>query len=204
MKIRSLLRHSLAGLLSLAAVLTLSVWPAPTSVMADETDFDTSDTAFTNPQWDTGVMYFWHEGLPQKDDVYDSNGNVLKYPLLITWDDCYYFCCDDPFKSKLSDSYGSRKEKWGWYVGVPSSYDMLFHVLEYDQYYGYEMSSAALLSKAGFDVDTLFTLGEAVSMQTPMVPSLVTTDPGNDHYALAVPESVYGKDRWLVASLRTN
>ena len=206
MKSRALIRRALAGLLSLAAVLTLSVWPAPTSVRADETDFDTSNTAFTEPQWDTGMMYFWHEGLPRKDTVFDANGNVVKYPLLVTWDDKYYFCYDSSFNSQTTTTFNSKPSNSSWNFGVYTEdmYDRIFSILEYVKYTSYSMSDDALLAKAGFDVNTLFTLGEAVSMQTPLVPEIVMTDPANDRYALAAPESVCGKERWFVASLRTN
>lgn len=200
MKSRTILRRALAGLLSLAAVLALSVWPAPTSVLADETEFDTSNTAFTEPQWDTGMMYFWHEGLPQTDAAFDENGNVLKYPLLITWDDQYYFCFDENFQNLTLQSKDKCKDNYGWYW-LGTDCDRLIPYFTYYQYYSYPMTAYALLSKSGFDAETLLTLGEAVSMQTPKVPYIVTTDPSNDRYALAAPEEVSGKNTWLVGSL---
>ena len=48
-------------------------------------EFGFDDTAFTEPEYDTSLMYFWHKGLPSVTK--DKQGNYIKYPILITWKD---------------------------------------------------------------------------------------------------------------------
>ena len=59
--------------------------------------FDIDSSGFSDPTITTTVVYYWHKGMPPTDKVYDKADLENMYPLLITWDDTYYWCCDNQF-----------------------------------------------------------------------------------------------------------
>ena len=213
MKLRRFFRRVLA--LGLTAASLAGPLAFPASRTGAETEFDTSGTTFSEPSYDTAVMYFWHEGIPKVSK--DKGGNFIRYPVMITWNDQYYLCTDGSFKNELNETHSFQDKENGHHVfvsGSPSwnvisgySYEDLDRVwgdCDYYMRYLYDMSSSALISKAGIDVADLRELGEAVSMVTPDgMPFIVCTKPETDQYAIGLSEKAFGKDVWLYGKTMT-
>ena len=215
MKLKSLLRRALALGLSAAALAGPLTFPA--SRTSADTEFDVSGTAFNEPSYDSGIMYFWHEGLPTVTQ--DKGGNSIRYPVIITWNDKYYLCTDTSFKNELTETSNlQKKENGNWcFIGIGDDwsyfqantygyqkFERVWGDTNYYMRYLYDISPNALLSKAGIDLDDLLQLGEAVSMVTPDgMPFLVCTKPETDQYAIGLSEKAFGKDYWLVGRTKT-
>lgn len=208
----------LAAVLLFAATLAGlgSVLRADTATAAD-TGFNIDDTAFVNPSYDSGVLYFWHEGLPDVDGLYDQNGNVREFPVLITWNSRYYLCIDSNFTDAVDasmNSYDNHPADWAYHVnsGPMLTPDHNLSMKDYPRIwpscYLYTRCDypSGLLISTGLDVDSLINLGEAVSMQKPAVPSLVPIDTEHDYWGIKLKDKDNSK-RWsqyLCATLVTN
>ena len=213
MKLKKLMRRTLALMLTAAAL--AGPLAVPASKTAADTEFDLDGTAFTEPEYTTGIMYFWHRGLPTV--AKDKGGNYIKYPVIITWAGQYYLCTDANFKNELNETHKKQEKKNGHhkYIGRSSDWnviggdgyekwDRVWGDTDYYMRYLYDMSSSALITKLDMDVSTLRTLGEAVSMSIPDgVPYLVATKPETNQYAIGLNEKAFGKDVWLVGKVRT-
>ena len=212
MELKRIARRALALLLTAAAL--AGPLAAPASRTSAETEFDTGGSAFTEPSYTTGLMYFWHRGLPTV--AKDKQGNYIKYPVIISWAGQYYLCTDANFKSELNETHKKQEKKNGHYkffgigIGYVASddfsfddYDRVWGDTEYYMRYKYDTTSSSLLTKLGLDINSLRTLGEAVSMTSPSLPYLVVTKPETDQYAIGLDEKAFGKDVWLVGRTRT-
>lgn len=213
MELKRFLRRTLALVLTAAALAGPLALPA-SRTLAD-TEFDLDGTAFTEPEYDTGIMYFWHRGLPTV--AKDKGGNYIKYPVIITWAGQYYLCTDANFKTELNETHKKQEKKNDHhkYIGRSSDWnviggdgyekwDRVWGDTDYYMRYLYDMSGSALITKLDMDVSTLRTLGEAVSMSIPDgVPYLVATKPETNQYAIGLNEAAFGKDVWLVGKVRT-
>ena len=212
MKLKKLMRRTLALMLTAAALAGPLALPA--SKTSADTEFDLDGTAFTEPEYDTGIMYFWHRGLPTV--AKDKAGNYIKYPVIISWAGQYFLCTDANFKNELNETHKKQEKKNGHYkffgigIGYVASDDFSFD--DYDRVWGdteyymrstYATTSSSLLTKLGLDINSLRTLGEAVSMTSPSLPYLVVTKPETDQYAIGLDEKVFGKDVWLIGRTRT-
>ena len=213
MNAKTLLRR-LASLVLAAAVLGgLLSFP---STQADDTGFDLSGTAFTDPEVDTGIMYFWHEGMPTVSR--DKNGNLIKYPVIISWKDKYYLCTDGSFRNELNETHSKQKNETQYVgIGIGSTWEYLSSDVygykdfervwgdsDYYMLYTYDMSGDALISKLNLDVNSLLKYGESVSINPPAnLPYVVYTDPEKDQYAIGLPTAAFGEDYWLVGRTRT-
>lgn len=81
----------LCTLLALLMLLT----PALTAFAA-ELSIDSS--SFSDPEIKEGVMYSWHKGLPKPG----PSTYGVEFPVLITWDDQYFLCCDDNMRTSIA------------------------------------------------------------------------------------------------------
>ena len=198
----------------LLAAVTLGGLLSFPSTRADETGFDLNGTAFTEPELDTGIMYFWHEGIPSVSK--DKNGNFIKYPVIISWNDRYYLCTDGSFKGELNETHTLQEKKNDHYIyifmtslgGIGGdafdNYDRVWGDAGYYMRYLYDMSGDALLSKLNLDLNSLYKYGESVSINTPAnLPYLVAAKPETDQYAIGLSQAAFGADTWLVGKTRT-
>ena len=215
MKLKRVLRRAAA------LVLTASALAGPLAVPASrtsaDTEFDVDGSAFTEPAYDTAMMYFWHEGLPTVTK--DKQGNYIHYPMLLIWKDQYFLCADENLRNELDETHSRQKkknDKYVWcdgyegygYVASDSyshtKFDRVWGSADYYMRYLYDTKESSLLSKVGVDLESLRTLGEAVSMQTEAkLPYLVATSPETDQYAIGLDERVFGKNIWLVGECRS-
>ena len=208
--------HSLRRALTILLVVILLAGPlgSPASRVRADDEFTIDGTAFTEPEYDTAIMYFWHKGIPSVTK--DKQGNYIKYPVLITWKDQYYLCTDANFKNELNETHTKQEKKndhfkfYGIGIGYIGSdnfsfddYDRVWGDTDYYMRYLYDTADSSLLAKLGMDVTTLRTLGEAVSMTAPNLPYLVPTDPSKDQYAIGLNEKQFGENHWLIGSTRT-
>ena len=112
MKLKRILRRAAA------LVLTASALAGPLAVPASKTsadsEFDVEGSAFTEPSYTTGLMYFWHRGLPTV--AKDKQGNYIKYPVLICWKDQYFLCADENFRNELNETHSRQNKKNDKYV----------------------------------------------------------------------------------------
>ena len=213
MELKRLLRSALA--LALTAAALAGPLAAPASKTSADTEFDLDGTAFTEPEYDTGIMYFWHRGVPTVTK--DKGGNYIKYPVIITWAGQYYLCTDASFTEELNETHKKQEKKNGHhkYIGNSSDWnviggdgyekwDRVWGNTDYYMRYLYDMSSSALITKLDMDINSLKTLGEAVSMKIPDgVPYLVATKPETNQYAIGLNEKAFGQNVWLVGVTRT-
>ena len=121
MKLKRILRRAAA------LVLTASALAGPLAVPASKTSADTEfgveGTAFTEPAYDTALMYFWHEGLPTVTK--DKQGNYIRYPVLICWKGQYFLCADENFRNELNETHsmqGKENDNYVWIGGFESHY----------------------------------------------------------------------------------
>ena len=183
---------------------------------AGDAEFSTDGTAFSEPKYDTAMMYFWHAGLPSVTK--DKQGNYIKYPVLITWKDQYFLCTDANFKDELNETHTLQKKKndnYVWCDGYEGSgyiasdsyahddFDRVWGSTDYYMRYLYDTTDSGLLAKLGVDINDLKTFGEAAGMYTANLPYLIPVDPEKDQYAIGLDETVFGKDVWLVGRTRT-
>ena len=215
MKLKRFFRRALALGLTAAALAGPMAFPA--SRTGAETEFDTGGTAFSEPSYDTAIMYFWHEGIPKVSQ--DKGGNYIRYPVIISWNDKYYLCTDSSFKNELNETSNLQEKKndnwcfigigpdWNYFQDENygfEKFDRVWGDTNYYMRYLYDISSNALLSKVGIDLDDLFQLGEAVSMVVPDgMPFMVCTKPEADQYAIGLSQKAFGKDYWLVGRTKT-
>ena len=205
------LRHAITLLLAL--IFLSEPWSSALPAWAGDAEFSTDGTAFSEPKYDTAMMYFWHEGLPSATK--DKQGNYIRYPVLITWKDQYYLCTDANFKNELNETHSKQEKENGNYkffgIGLGYLNSDAFSYDDYDRVWGdanywmrylYDTTDASLLAKLGLDVASLRTWGEAVSMSTPNLPYLVPTDPSKDQYAIGLNETAFGQNNWLIGSTR--
>ena len=215
MRWKHLLKRTLATVLAVAALAGLGGAPS-LAPAAEALDFNIDETGFTTLDYDTGYMYFWHEGLPTV--AKDKAGNWIEYPILITWDDKYYFCADSTFAKGLEKTedieYNGKtvatKDHHCYIRGVTLShyqqngagkekekqaFDSWERVWGYTDYYmrtSYSLSENALLAKLPMESETLLKTGMGVSAQLPTTPYLVLADQESDRYAIGLPNSVFG------------
>ena len=213
MKLKRILRRAAALVLTASAL--AGPLAVPASKTSADTEFDVEGTAFTEPSYDTALMYFWHEGLPTVTK--DKQGNYIKYPVLICWKDQYFLCTDKNFWHELNETHkmqGKENDNYVWIGGFESHYlgknsyshtefDRVWGNCDYYMRYLYDTNESSLLSKLGVDLESLRTLGESVSLQTgAKLPYLVATSPETNQYAIGLDEGVFGKDYWLVGQAK--
>ena len=92
MKKKYTMKHALAAALTAAQVAALTIaLPAP---KAEAADFSLG-SGFTDPTITVATMYYWKEGVPPVVGLNGgkTEGSTLgkEFPLLIVWDDQYYF-----------------------------------------------------------------------------------------------------------------
>ncbi len=200
----------------LLAVLTLGGLLSFPGSRADDPEFDIDGSAFTEPKLSTGMMYFWHKGLPTV--AKDKGGNFIHYPILITWKDQYFLCTDKDFRNELNETHTLQKKKNSNYVCIDgyegfgyvdkdtyshTKFDRVWGNCDYYMRYLYDTKDSALLAKLGMDVNDLTTLGEAVSLVQPEgLPFVVATKPETDQYAIGLNEQTFGANVWLVGQTK--
>ena len=196
-----------------------AVWSLAGSPPVTAKDFNIDGTGFSDPEVTSGIMYFWKKGLPPTGKSFDSAGNILSYPILITWDDTYYWCTDLTFRNKWSENGNSTAQMAGvgraidWYTAAFRDYNFPCAFTHFNRQY--PMSSEALLSKLDFWSE-LKSTGNAVSMTRAEVPYAVSVNASKlsgdtisgiwsnpPFYCLYIPEESYGYDTvadywWIV------
>ena len=205
-------------LLYLLTILMILSVPAEYT-LADGAEFGIDGSGFTEPTYDTSMMYFWHEGIPTV--AKDTQGNFIYYPVLITWvynneQQSYYLCTDSTFRNWLTTTRSLMEIKNSMYFYcdddpkdlAPSNswenYDRIWGDCKYWMDRRYPMSADGILAKLPMDVTALKDMGEAVTMSYPAgIPSLVYTDTAKNQYAISLNRNVFGEDIWLVGNVRT-
>ena len=213
-KLKNNLRRALLMLLVLVFLAGPLGSPA-SEVRADGAEFDLDGSAFTQPEYDTMMMYFWHEGIPTVTK--DKQGNYIQYPVLITWKDQYFLCTDANFQEELNETHKQQEKKNDHYkyIGASSDWnviggdgyekwDRVWGNTDYYMRYLYDTTESSLLSKLGMDVNSLTTLGEAVSVTWPEgLPYIVATKPEANQYAIGMDKKAFVQNVWLVGTTRT-
>ena len=97
---RNLNLRRLAALLLTVCLSMGALWPAMT---ADATSIDIDSSGFSDPQITSTTVYIWQQGLP----AYTEANERLKYPVLLCWDDQYYFRVTSSFADCVYRNIGN-------------------------------------------------------------------------------------------------
>jgi|GEM_PF-3579366 len=207
-RVKARLQRLAAGLLALAMIIGGAFCMPP----ANAVDLNIDGTGFTDPTITEGTMYYWHKGLPP------AKKDGTRYPLLVVWNNDYYWSTTSTFHQALSINadVDSLKEsidsKWGWWRATSAHTDN-YHwfckgpwtlsdpdngTLAYGKYITgsyYPMPGTSRISELPFDINVLRETGTAASMQLPDIPYAYGT--GTDgRYALGYRYN--NEDRWLL------
>ena len=199
MKKKYTIKRALAGVLAAAQAFALAVWAAPETGAADFT----LKSGFTDPSVTVSTMYYWKEGKPpivvNRDGKTEGSTIGVEYPIIIAWDDRYYYSpsvgdigtdINSPIARNSSEAINQDDNNYNqpdedeYANGRPAGF--------LGPYRTYQ-NGIKLLSTTGIG-QSLILNGVAASMDVPTNLYAVPTEEGR--YALEVGK---GSNKWIVS-----
>ena len=153
--------------------------------MAFADEFNINSSGFKDPTITKSLVYYWHKGVPP----IRPDAKHTAYPVLLTWDNTYYFLVDSEMQKTLKTGeqktvtarewmshfpVQTRESKWKGKIDIPrdegedSAPAGVFHRVR-----RYPMSKDARVDKLDFDFNTIKNGGTAVSLSVPQLPRFI-------------------------------